>query len=205
MKNMMMQGLFLFVTIGTVSAFTVRSQSSPNKSRTTCALNLTPNQGSQLVDAYNNAVHAKDGDDNDFVAVGLRPNNQESITAVTTTTTTATGGVSATARALFHRLLSPLSSHAAHDDENYSDDADDVVYYPVVGFTYVPDAKDHSRALPTVSNPSCRLIYEKLLDKQALYGEWKQPEEVVVERKEAKVHDDNPLSLGRDPQALNML
>jgi hypothetical protein len=182
--------ILLCASLITVSlAFTVScpqqqcaSQSRTTSSAATCALNLTPNQGSQLVDAYNNnAAHSHanmDDDDDDFVAVGLHTNQEKPLAAATTTTTT-TGGVgivSSTARALLHRL-GRISTHH-HDAASDHDNDDDVVYYPVIGFTYVPDAKDHSRALPTVSNPSCRLIYEKLLDKQAVYGEWtKRPQQ----------------------------
>ena len=63
----------------------------------------------------------------------------------------------------FVRRLSAHPTAAFHPDRTEALDSyettegDDVVYFPVVGFTFVRDGPNHCRALPNVSNPSCRI------------------------------------------------
>ena len=61
--------------------------------------------------------------------------------------------LSQAARAFVNRVFHMPSATQHADDE----EGDDVVLYPLIGFTYVKDSPTHSRALPNVSCASCRL------------------------------------------------
>lgn len=63
------------------------------------------------------------------------------------------------ARSFVSRIFS-LPASLLHPRENGNDDKDvDCILYPVVGFQLVQDDDTHfCRALPTTSNPSCRLL-----------------------------------------------
>ena len=47
---------------------------------------------------------------------------------------------------------------------------DDICYFPLVGFTFVADGPNHCRALPTISNPSCRIRGD--MSQHVPYGRW---------------------------------
>jgi hypothetical protein len=135
------------------------------------SLQLVPEQGSQLVAAFNAAAtaaadHKKQGgyenvtggkeefaELNDFIAgegtsvIGSRP-----------------AAVASAARAFVSRVGSILSDYFWREGEK---EGDDVVLYPIVGFKFVQDEPNHFRALPTQSNPSCRIVNHV---EQELYG-----------------------------------
>ncbi|KAL7578694.1 hypothetical protein ACA910_009832 [Epithemia clementina (nom. ined.)] len=66
--------------------------------------------------------------------------------------------------------IATVTQNHKNNNHHYEDDVtgskQDVVYFPIVGFTFVTDAPEHSRPLPGLTNPSCRLHS----DKEVLYG-----------------------------------
>lgn len=101
-------------------------------SRTSSTLQLLPHEGSELVAASQNVyTSSKDERINDDAILQHAP------------------VPIAKARTFVARVFSlPATLLHPHEEEN-------VVLYPIVGFRYV---KGQSKALPTTSNPSCRLL-----------------------------------------------
>lgn len=125
----------------------VATHHSRRSTTTTTSLNLLPTQGSQLVAACNAAYCPS-----------------EDTPATSASTAAASTVTPAAARAFVARVFSLPSSmirrHPLPKMEGLPADTEttkDVTYFPVVGFQYVRDAPHHCTALPTVSNPSCRL------------------------------------------------
>eukprot|EP00522_Entomoneis_paludosa_P018148 CAMPEP_0172445856 /NCGR_PEP_ID=MMETSP1065-20121228/5645_1 /TAXON_ID=265537 /ORGANISM="Amphiprora paludosa, Strain CCMP125" /LENGTH=173 /DNA_ID=CAMNT_0013196869 /DNA_START=244 /DNA_END=765 /DNA_ORIENTATION=- len=141
------------------------------------ALHLTPSQASDLVQAsrqvYDQFQEGSDDDEQDYIPISLLQKNQEPKEA----------DAAVSPRSLVQRIFSLPSSlrHAKEEAVNFfadelgleeNDMDDDVVYFPVVGFTYVKDSPQHCRPLPRVSNPSCRL--HDAADTEPVYG-WFHP------------------------------
>jgi hypothetical protein len=120
----------------------------------------------------------------------------------TTTNQFAGSALATSAKSLASRMLHSVLSNIPYDDDGkdntkrddivqntyaINDNAQDsyaegdqiitedkVQYFPIVGFVYVKDTPDHSRPLPTISNPSCILHYPNKNSPENLYG-WFSP------------------------------
>ena len=158
----MIRTRFVLAVLLTFSALSESFNVAPRHSqqRPQTALNLKVNQGSQLVAAFNAAYSVKEE---------LAEDTMPAEGAVHTETAPKPSATAA-ARAFVSRVFSlPSSMIKRHPhpkieglppmprDRDLEADKDDVVLYPVVGFTYVKDKPDHSRVLPKVCSPSCRI------------------------------------------------
>eukprot|EP00527_Entomoneis_sp_CCMP2396_P001266 CAMPEP_0198154774 /NCGR_PEP_ID=MMETSP1443-20131203/68781_1 /TAXON_ID=186043 /ORGANISM="Entomoneis sp., Strain CCMP2396" /LENGTH=170 /DNA_ID=CAMNT_0043821481 /DNA_START=25 /DNA_END=537 /DNA_ORIENTATION=+ len=143
---------------------------SMNARPSTTSLSLTPEQSSDLVKASNEIYQqyisdeATRGDD--------YADQEDQVRTIAVLPTVKSQ------RSFVSRLFSLPSSlwHPStaegflHDEVGHYEEVD-VVYFPVVGFTYALDSPEHCRPLPTVSNPSCRLHN----DEEPLVGWFHRP------------------------------
>jgi len=106
---------------------------------------LLPTQGAQLAAAGSSLY------DDMMVPTGKGGEDSDVPTAVEGVTVSSNTHANK-ARSFVSRVFT-LPATLLHPKEN-EDDKDSVVVYPVVGFKF---ANGGSRALPTISNPSCRL------------------------------------------------
>ena len=145
---------FLFV----LSAFFAHEETAVSGFSSTLALStrhhassyttafLTPEQAADLVQASDKVYQKQNeddvDDDNENLPIAVLPPVKAQ-------------------RSFVSRVFSLPSSlwHPSNEELNHEehDNADDVVYFPIVGFTFARDEGNKCRALPTVSNPSCRL------------------------------------------------
>ena len=130
--------LALVVVLVSANAF---SPSSSRVSSTATKLHLTPEQGPQLVAAWNAACSHKDDEGNYHYEEVHHQEKEKSANLKS-------------ARGFVSRVFSIPSSvirRPPHPEETGCD----VVYYPIVGFQFV---KGHSRVLPTTSHATaCQL------------------------------------------------
>lgn len=133
---------------------------------TTTSLSLLPSQGNQLAAAWTAACSSDDVDTDDLEATmavkecGVSPDTTETKSAARKFVSKVFSLPSSMIKRHPHPTVEGFDESsslwdAAVEDSSSSDD--DVVLFPVVGFTYVKDAPHHVRALPTISTPSCRL------------------------------------------------
>jgi len=144
-----------------VSAFSFPAPHTPRQFATsmvsfgtsTTALCLLPTQGAQLAAAsscaYDDKLVARiEAEAEDLVPPTAAKENSQ--------LQHHTNKISST-RSFVSRVFS-LPATVLHPKEKDPKDSDeDSLVYPVVGFKFVRDQSDLCRALPTISNPSCRL------------------------------------------------
>lgn len=104
-------------------------------------LHLTPEQGQQLVAAWSAASSHYLDDDEETHHI---PHHEEKKKLSST-------------RAFVSRVFSIPSSMIRRHPYPKAEGLEDVVYYPIVGFQFVPSDEHHSRVLPTTSRASCQL------------------------------------------------
>mmetsp|Transcript_9067 Transcript_9067/g.12864 ORF Transcript_9067/g.12864 Transcript_9067/m.12864 type:complete len:165 (-) Transcript_9067:176-670(-) len=131
-RNFMTVTLLFFMS-NTCSAFLTQ----PAKASAS-ALHLLPSQGKQLEAAWNAATLSKENAGGDSIESREDSQEKDEITPVSA------------ARSFVSRIFE-LPSHLHLERKN------DIVYYPVVGFRWVPCDKDGYRVLPTSSVASCRV------------------------------------------------
>jgi hypothetical protein len=129
--------VFLGASAAIANAFCVAPSTGAPRCNT--ALHLLPTQGNQLVAASSSAYEERDEHDVKVDETAAAATRFQSIAA---------------ARSFVSQIFSlPASLLHPHPAKEIPDE----VLFPVTGFQYVSDKKDHCRVLPTVSNPSCRL------------------------------------------------
>ena len=151
-----MASLFRLLLVTTALGATAFTPLCPDRPTAT-KLNLLPSQGCQLAAAWNAANPDEDGfrrrrnDEND----GHNDNKTGErlagdVAGVGDSTKTPSSGPKRTARDLVAHLFS-LPSAILHPSE---EEAEDAVFFPIVGFKFFPD---HKRAVPTAVSASCRI------------------------------------------------
>ncbi|EEC44461.1 predicted protein [Phaeodactylum tricornutum CCAP 1055/1] len=156
-----------------VDAFTV---SFPGSFQSTTAVFLKPKQGKQLEAAFN-AAYTPNKDQVGINDAPVVPSVAEG-NALHELRSSPTSAALSFVQRVFSLPSSMIKRHPHPKIEGLptlpreSADSfhDDVILYPVVGFTFVRDAKDHCRALPKLPNPSCRIYASQ----EPLYG-WFSP------------------------------
>lgn len=131
---------------------------------TTTSLALVPSQAEQLV-AASSLVYQQTIDDDDEEGNQMMPANINERAAI------PSDKQQCETRSFVSRVFSlPASLLHPHRTEQHAEsDESDVCYYPLVGFRFVEDVEHHCwRALPTVTNASCRLRPSE----EELYGYW---------------------------------
>lgn len=156
-----------------VDAFTV---SFPGSFQSTTAVFLKPKQGKQLEAAFN-AAYTPNKDQVGINDAPVVPGDAEG-NALHELRSSPTSAALSFVQRVFSLPSSMIKRHPHPKIEGLptlpreSADSfhDDVILYPVVGFTFVRDAKGHCRALPKLPNPSCRIYASQ----EPLYG-WFSP------------------------------
>lgn len=153
MKTASRSLLVFAVTVSISAAFTIAPLASPRNS----ALDLLPTQASELVAASQSAYPRKLDQDDD------EPEILPAVTAADMPKARSFAQrVFSIPSSMIKRHPHPLSEGLPKEVMSTApvpleDDEEGVVLFPITGYRLVKDASDHSRALPTISNPSCRI------------------------------------------------
>jgi hypothetical protein len=157
-----------------VHGYTVR----PLSTRRNCLsiLHLKSDQGMQLVAAYHAMYSSRPKNATDETVADFDdeevdwdnmvvPNTKHTPVSATTPPRSP---ILQTAKS----VLSRMWHWALHDNDEYDNEDDDVVLYPIVGATWVRDGPDHGRVLPSsdMAHAVCRLPNRN----ETLYG-WYSP------------------------------
>lgn len=132
--------LYLASTVVSIGLILQPSEAFPlplsRRTMSPVTLHLVPGQGNQLVAAYNAATCKNDDDEDDAVA---------------------TKTMNETPRNFVNKVFNlPSVRRHPHPKAEGVDPESDVVYYPMIGFTFCRNG-DRVIALPTKSHVSCRL------------------------------------------------
>lgn len=173
---------FVLPSTSSSSSTVTTSSSSATATATATAtcLNLVPGQGGQLVAAYNAArikEEAKTAAAADATAIAYEE-TEDGIVVVPAAHRNLIRRAFSLPSSMIKRHPHPkeegLESTTTNEDETKQQQqhhkAEDIVYYPVVGFTFCKNG-DRVVALPTKSNVSCRL---SSTHKEDVYG-WFSP------------------------------
>lgn len=130
--------LALIVLLEPSCAFTASFRRSSTANSPKLELNLVPGQGNQLVAAYNAATCKKDEEDEGSTPTPI--------------------SVQESPRTFVNKVfnLPSVRRHPYSKAEGLYNGESDVVYYPMIGFTFCRNG-DRVIALPTKSNVACRL------------------------------------------------